>query len=83
MKIERSRLKRWLNNPVTKAYCEVFKNSEREILTILGSDTIPQENVLENYNRHMGALTVLRDMVDPENVIVSNYEIIEDEEILK
>ena len=79
MQIERSKLNRWLNNPVTKSYLESLKQLETEVTEELASDKFDSSRVVEAYYRSMGAIQLLRKYSDPVEVILVLHEIKEDE----
>jgi hypothetical protein len=80
MKIERSKVARWINNPVTKAYMESLKQLEREVAdSLLGSELVDQQEIARIYHRSQGAMAFLSAYEDPASVITVLHEIVEDE----
>lgn len=81
MQIERSRLNRWLNNPVTKAYMESQKQLQTEVAqALLESNETDPSKVTMLYHRAQGAMAFLDAYKDPVDVMLVLHEIKEDVE---
>lgn len=80
MKIERSRIKRWINSPVTRAYMESQGKLKQEVADALLSSTHSDPNEITRlYHRAQGSIAFLDSYKDPEDVISVLHEIVEDE----
>jgi len=80
MQIERSRLNRWLNNPVTKAYLQAQQQLQTEVSeALLTSNEVDPNRVTMLYHRAQGAMAFLDAYKDPVDVMLVLHDIKEDE----
>lgn len=80
MQIERSRLNRWLNNPVTKAYLQAQQRLQTEIAeALLESNETDPDTIIRMYHRGRGAMEFCAAYKDPVDVMLVLHDIKEDE----
>lgn len=83
-KIPRARLRRWLNNDVTKAYLEIVKAEGAELSNYIafgGALPGPNSNqtIETNYIRHVGMVEALALMADFQ-ACFEKYDLIQEED---